>query len=223
VKAAETAEVKPSTYTVKNGDTLSAIARRIYGDAVNWLAFWQANAHRVHNPDYILPGQQLLTPAVLPTDITVKYTPPVPKARLSDVHPEVHAAHLAHLAHEAHGAVSTAAVSTAVTQPVTHRTTVTHAAAPVAVHSGTLTRAEAGALWLEAGGPASAEIAAENVAVCESGLRTDAYNPSGATGLWQILGAVLPGNLDDPLVNAENAVAKFKASGDTWAQWVCQP
>jgi hypothetical protein len=48
-------------------------------------------------------------------------------------------------------------------------------------------------------------------------------NPDGAAGLWQILGQVVGGNLFDGLVNARNAVAKFTASGDTWAQWTCQP
>lgn len=78
-------------------------------------------------------------------------------------------------------------------------------------------------LWVSAGGPAWAESAAASVAECESGGRADAFNPSGATGLWQILGAVVGGNLDNPYTNALNAVSKFKASGDSWAQWVCKP
>jgi len=89
--------------------------------------------------------------------------------------------------------------------------------------SGILTPAQVGALWLEAGGPASAEAGAEAVAMCESTDNTQALNPDGAAGLWQILGQVVPGNLFDGLVNARNAVAKFTASGDTWAQWTCQP
>jgi hypothetical protein len=80
-----------------------------------------------------------------------------------------------------------------------------------------------GALWLEAGGPAWAEAGAEAVAMCESTDNTQAMNPDGAAGLWQILGQVVGGNLFDGLVNARNAVAKFTASGDTWAQWTCQP
>jgi LysM repeat protein len=203
VKAAVTATVKPvkpRTYDVKAGDTLTSIARKIYGDHVNWLAFWQANAHRVHNPNFILPGQQLLTPAVLPTHITVKVRPPVAPVVLR-------------------AAVSHAALRTPVTHPVAHAV----AAEPVAHGTGVLTAAQVGAYWLEAGGPAADEAEAEAVAYCESGYNTAAYNPSGATGLWQILGAVLSGNLDDPLTNARNAVAKFEASGDTWAQWVCKP
>jgi len=76
-------------------------------------------------------------------------------------------------------------------------------------------------LWESAGGPAWAAWDAATIAECESGGRADAYNASGATGVWQILGSVVPGNLDDPYVNAENAVSKFRASGDTFAQWVC--
>jgi hypothetical protein len=34
---------------------------------------------------------------------------------------------------------------------------------------------------------------------------------------------VVAGNIWDPMVNARNAVSKFNASGQTWAQWVCQP
>jgi hypothetical protein len=89
--------------------------------------------------------------------------------------------------------------------------------------SGQLTRQQVGSLWLEAGGPSWAEYAAEQVSYCESGWNTRAYNPSGATGLFQILGAVLPGDLWDGLTNARNAVSKFEASGDTWSQWVCKP
>lgn len=97
--------------------------------------------------------------------------------------------------------------------------------APAAVpppQAGNYSFGQLEALWVSAGGPAWAEAHAAEIAICESGGRPDAYNPSGATGLWQILGSVVPGNLYDPMVNAENAVAKFKASGDTFAQWVCQ-
>lgn len=78
-------------------------------------------------------------------------------------------------------------------------------------------------LWESAGGPSWAASSAAAVAECESGGRQYAYNPSGASGYWQILGEVVPGNVYDPAVNAANAVSKFRASGDTFAQWVCKP
>jgi len=100
--------------------------------------------------------------------------------------------------------------------------------APPAVHggsdpSGDLSRAQVGQLWLGAGGPAWAEYDAEQVAWCESGWNTHAYNPSGASGLWQILGQVSPGWIFDARVNARNAVIKFDDAGHSFAPWVCRP
>jgi nucleoid-associated protein YgaU len=50
------------TYTVKKGDTLSAIARREYGDANEWRRIYDANRDTVKDPDLIQPGQQLTIP-----------------------------------------------------------------------------------------------------------------------------------------------------------------
>jgi len=78
------------------------------------------------------------------------------------------------------------------------------------------------ALWESAGGPAWAAPHAAEIAECESGGNQMATNPySGAAGYWQILGQVVGGWIYDPYVNARNAVAKFNASGQTFAQWVC--
>jgi hypothetical protein len=91
---------------------------------------------------------------------------------------------------------------------------------------GALSASAVGALWLDAGGPAWAESKAVQIAYCESGFNPRAYNRSGATGIWQILGSVVPGNLENPVVNAENAVAKYnaaiKAGQPGFAPWVCQ-
>jgi hypothetical protein len=66
-------------------------------------------------------------------------------------------------------------------------------------------------LWMGAGGPGGniAHIAAA-IALAESGGNANARNPSGASGLWQILGQVVPGNIFNPFVNAENAVTKWR-------------
>ena len=93
--------------------------------------------------------------------------------------------------------------------------------APAAPAAGDFSFAALESLWRQAGGPSWAAAQAASIAECESGGNPNAYNPSGASGLWQILGQDVPGNIFDPLVNAENAVAKFRASGDTFAQWVC--
>ena len=50
------------TYTVKAGDTLSKIAKEVYGDAGQWHKIHEANRAAIPNPDMIHPGQQLTIP-----------------------------------------------------------------------------------------------------------------------------------------------------------------
>ena len=52
-----------STYTVRKGDTLSAIAQRHYGKASRWHAIFEANRDQLSDPDLIQPGQILKLPA----------------------------------------------------------------------------------------------------------------------------------------------------------------
>lgn len=53
----------PASYTVHQGDTLSAIAARSYGTSADWPAVWWANRHQVSNPNMLLVGQRLVLPA----------------------------------------------------------------------------------------------------------------------------------------------------------------
>jgi hypothetical protein len=145
-----------------------------------------------------------------------------------------HAAHLAHTVHlqylaelaaqKAQAVAAAQAAARAAAAPPRPATSPPPPQAPVAVSfsGGALTAAQVGQLWLGAGGPSWAETQAVRIAYCESGYNPRAYNPSGATGVWQILGAVLPGDLTNPYVNAANAVAKFRAAGDSFTPWVCQ-
>jgi nucleoid-associated protein YgaU len=50
------------TYTVKKGDSLSQIAKRVYGDAQQWRRIHEANRDIIENPDLIHPGQVLKLP-----------------------------------------------------------------------------------------------------------------------------------------------------------------
>jgi LysM repeat protein len=52
----------PGSYTVRPGDTLSAIAARAYGSAAGWPAIWWANRRQVPDPDMITAGQRLALP-----------------------------------------------------------------------------------------------------------------------------------------------------------------
>ena len=50
------------SYTVKSGDTLSKIAKQMYGDAAQWKKIHEANRAKVPNPDLIHPGDVLTIP-----------------------------------------------------------------------------------------------------------------------------------------------------------------
>ena len=57
-----TAAVAATFYTVKKGDTLSAIAKAHYGEASKYPAIFEANKPMLKNPDKIYPGQVLRIP-----------------------------------------------------------------------------------------------------------------------------------------------------------------
>jgi nucleoid-associated protein YgaU len=50
------------TYTVQRGDSLSKIAKQMYGDAKQWRRIADANKDRIKNPDVIQPGWVLTIP-----------------------------------------------------------------------------------------------------------------------------------------------------------------
>ena len=78
-------------------------------------------------------------------------------------------------------------------------------------------------LWINAGGSKALAPTMAAIAMAESGGCSSAQNPSGATGLWQILGAVNPADqagLTDPAVNANEAALKYETQGlGAWATY----
>jgi len=52
----------PHTYTVKAGDNLSKIAKRVYGDANLWKKIADANKDKIHNKNRITVGMVLAIP-----------------------------------------------------------------------------------------------------------------------------------------------------------------
>jgi hypothetical protein len=217
----------PVQHTVRAGDTLAGLAvQYCHGVANDWTGFYHQNEKTIgRNPNLIFPGQVLnLTRCTDPPKLL----------------------HLGSTYHAPHAAVRHAVTRNGKVWGITYGypnecgdndrdgwDVPCHAAAHAVARqssvrrsavTGSLHYSYAGleALWISAGGPAWAAAHAAEIAECESGGNVYAYNPSGATSLWQILGQVVPGNLYNPYVNALNAVAKFKASGDTFAQWVCK-
>lgn len=56
------AAASEGTYTVQPGDTLSAISKRFYGHANDYMAIFNANKDQLSDPDQIKPGQVLKIP-----------------------------------------------------------------------------------------------------------------------------------------------------------------
>ncbi|NLE75701.1 MAG: LysM peptidoglycan-binding domain-containing protein [Chloroflexi bacterium] len=52
----------PRTYVVKPGDTLSGIAKQIYGKAARWPEIFEANRDLIKDPNLIHPGWELRIP-----------------------------------------------------------------------------------------------------------------------------------------------------------------
>jgi nucleoid-associated protein YgaU len=51
-------------YVVKSGDTLSKIAKEVYGDANRWREIFEANKDQIENPNLIRPGWELSIPGI---------------------------------------------------------------------------------------------------------------------------------------------------------------
>lgn len=60
--ATQAAAPESRFYTVKKGDTLSAISKAHYGDANAYMRIFEANTPMLEHPDRIYPGQVLRIP-----------------------------------------------------------------------------------------------------------------------------------------------------------------
>lgn len=61
---AEIKQMEPeyTFYTIQSGDSLSKIAKRVYGDAMKWPDLFEANREVIQDPNLIYPGQQIRVP-----------------------------------------------------------------------------------------------------------------------------------------------------------------
>jgi nucleoid-associated protein YgaU len=55
-------EIKVEYYVIEKGDTLSAVAKRYYGNANDYPRIFEANREVIKNPDLIFPGQKIRIP-----------------------------------------------------------------------------------------------------------------------------------------------------------------
>lgn len=49
-------------YTIESGDTLSALAKKYFGDAMQYTRIFEANRGIISDPDKIYPGQKIRIP-----------------------------------------------------------------------------------------------------------------------------------------------------------------
>lgn len=61
-KVVEPQEPEKQFYTVVSGDTLSKIAKQVYGNANKYPVIFEANTPMLKHPDKIYPGQVLVIP-----------------------------------------------------------------------------------------------------------------------------------------------------------------
>lgn len=75
-------------------------------------------------------------------------------------------------------------------------------------------------LWINAGGNAQLAPTMAAIAMAESAGNSQAYNPSGAVGLWQIMGTECGPGSYDPITNARQALCKYNEQGlCAWQTW----
>ena len=56
------AGLKVEYYTIESGDTLSAIAKKFLGNAMDYPKIFEANREVIKDPDLIYPGQKIRIP-----------------------------------------------------------------------------------------------------------------------------------------------------------------
>ena len=61
-QAAPTPANAPRAYTIRAGDTLSAISKRFYGTPTRWIDIYQANRDRLSSESAIRVGQEIRIP-----------------------------------------------------------------------------------------------------------------------------------------------------------------
>jgi LysM repeat protein len=189
--------ILPARYTVRDGDTLSKIARRFYGHADDWGFLYYRNKLTITDANLIYTGQALILPEGMPKGYTLaEYLPKRPAVATTPAQP-----------------TATPRTATQVTTP------------PPASPStgGTLSCSGLENLWDSAGGNPSGAFMAAEIAEAESGgqqYATD-HDSDGTVdeGYWQINSSNGALSTYDAYGNAKAAIT-LSDDGRNWSAWV---
>lgn len=215
-RAHATARVmRDTTYTVQPGDTLSAIAQRIWHHGFGyWVNLYMANNGEIHDPNLIYAGQVLKVPAT-PTHLD-SYTQPKSQQGENENDGGSDSGE-----NEAAGDTGSDSGSDSNGGSTAAQSSTAAAAQSSTNLSGTLGCSGLEQLWTQAGGnSANAQMAAA-VAMAESSGQQGASSPAGDVGYWQINEPIWGSTLatSDPMGNAKAAV-QISNNGTNWNPWV---
>jgi LysM repeat protein len=201
------------SYTVRPGDTLSAIAQSFYGNPGDWPWLYDVNASTVADPNLIYVGQQLQVP----------YDPPANAAFYTPKHSR--SATLISSATGSSGTSSsdtdssdTGSSGTSSSATGSSSTGSSSTGSSGTTLSGTLGCSGLEALWEAAGGSHAEAFMAAEIAMAESGGQQYAVSPTNDYGYWQINGSHGALATFNPIGNA-NAAIIISNDGSNWDPW----
>ena len=197
------------TYTVRPGDTLSAIAQRFYGNPADWPWLYHVNASKVTNPNLIYVGQELRVP----------YDPPANAASYAPKHARAVTMSSSATSSSATSSSDTDSSATSSSDTDSSGTSSPGTSSSGTGLSGTLGCSGLEALWEAAGGSHAEAFIAAEIAMAESGGQQYAVSPTNDYGYWQINGSHGPALATfNPIGNANAAIA-ISNDGSNWGPW----
>jgi uncharacterized membrane protein YgcG len=210
------AKTSARMYTVRSGDSLSAIAGRFYHKAADWQWLYHVNDKTISDPNLIFVGQRISVPVDPPANYTLPDYQPKHAATsitATSTQPQVSGDSNSGSSGTS-GSSGSGSSSSGTSTDTTGSSTGSGDAAP----SGSYTCSDLEALWDQAGGNTADAFMAAEIAMAESGGNPNAISPTDDYGLWQINAS--NGSLAtlDPYANARSAII-LSNDGTDWDPW----
>jgi LysM repeat protein len=212
------------SYTVRPGDTLSAIAQRFYGIPADWPWLYHVNASTVADPNLIYVGQQLQVPYDPPAN-AASYAPKhartatLSSSDTSSSDTSSSDTNSSDTGSSGTGSSGTGSSGTGSSGTGSSGTGSSGTGSSGTTLSGTLGCSGLEALWEAAGGSHAEAFMAAEIAMAESGGQQYAVSPTNDYGYWQINGSHGPALATfNPIGNAQAAIT-ISNDGSNWDPW----